>query len=169
MLSAKIILAVAGATVATAALAQIGAPGGSANPLASQSFTASDVDPANPFGGVNVRGAETSNASMSTFVYALTGSQRTELTGRCGVIIDPGNSSRYEQNARDFCRSYMAVASSTNFGATGGSGASGPSPNVSGGGGGSPGPTGPGANGTSPNSTAGTSDNANQDGGGNPR
>jgi hypothetical protein len=99
-----------------------------------------------------VPGGGTTDVNMTTFVYSLTGSQRTELAGRCGVIADPSNASRYDQKAQDFCRSYMTVASSTNFGAAANGGTT-AAPNVSGGGGGSPGPVG---NGSSTATGAGT-------------
>jgi hypothetical protein len=47
---------------------------------------------------------------MRTWVQGRTVSERSELSGRCSIIADPANASRYSDETQRFCREYMMVA-----------------------------------------------------------
>jgi hypothetical protein len=47
---------------------------------------------------------------MRTWVQGRSASERAELSGRCAVITNNANASKYPANATQFCRNYMTVA-----------------------------------------------------------
>ena len=73
-------------------------------------WTADNVTAARPFGNIDVSGAGTSTDSVRTWSQARTASERSELSGRCGIINNPANSARYPANAQQFCRSYLTAS-----------------------------------------------------------
>jgi hypothetical protein len=62
-----------------------------------------------PFGTINVSDAGKTTAQVRTWAQGRTPMERNELSGRCQVIDDPANSSRYPANAREFCSTYTAM------------------------------------------------------------
>jgi hypothetical protein len=86
-----------------------GAPAfGPALPLP-EPFTPESVAPARPFGNIDISRAGTTTAQVRTWAQGRTPMERNELSGRCQVISDPANSSRYPSNAQEFCRTYSAM------------------------------------------------------------
>jgi len=74
-------------------------------------WTADNVTAARPFGDINVNAAGTTQQSVMVWVQQRTPAERAELTGRCQVITNANNASRYPADAMQFCRNYMMVAS----------------------------------------------------------
>jgi len=68
-------------------------------------ITAESVDPAKPFGELDVTAAGATGDEIKTFFNGLTPEQQTELQQRCGVIMDPVHQERYaEETATTLCR-----------------------------------------------------------------
>ena len=81
-------------------------------------WTANNVTAARPFGDINVSAAGNTTASMRTWAQGRSASERAELSGRCEVISNSANASRYPADAQQFCRNYMMVASANPAGTT---------------------------------------------------
>jgi hypothetical protein len=73
-------------------------------------WTADNVTAERPFGAINTDAAGTTSESMRTWAQGRTASERSELSGRCTVITNPTNASRYSSETQRFCRDYMMVA-----------------------------------------------------------
>ena len=82
-------------------------------------WTADNVTAARPFGDINVSAAGNTTESMRTWVQGRSASERAELSGRCQVITNTANASRYPADAQQFCRNYMMVASAAPAGKAG--------------------------------------------------
>jgi hypothetical protein len=72
-------------------------------------WTTENVSAEQPFGKIDVSRAGTTTAQVRTWAQTRLPMERNELSGRCGVIGDPDNSSRYPANAQEFCRTYTAM------------------------------------------------------------
>jgi hypothetical protein len=83
--------------------------GGAFVPLAGP-WTTENVSAEQPFGNIDVSRAGKTTAQVRTWSRGRTPMERNELTGRCGVIDDPANSSRYPADAQEFCRTYIAMS-----------------------------------------------------------
>ncbi len=88
-----------------------GAASGSANTPSSGPWTANNVTAARPFGNINISAAGTTEQSVMAWAQQRTPAERAELSGRCEVITNASNASRYPADAQQFCRNYMMVAS----------------------------------------------------------
>jgi hypothetical protein len=100
-----------GAGGALGAGASAGATGKAGASTASQGpWSANNVTAARPFGDISIEAAGTTNESVRTWAQSKSASERAEISGRCEVITDASNSSRYPMNAQAFCRTYMMVA-----------------------------------------------------------
>ena len=94
---------------------------GSAGASASQGpWTANNVTAARPFGDINIQAAGTTPDAIRTWSQSRSATERAELQGRCDVIMNPANTSRYDMQAQTFCRNYMMVASADPTGKSGG-------------------------------------------------
>lgn len=82
--------------------------GGAFVPL-SGPWTTENVPAERPFGNIDVSRAGKTTAQVRTWAQMRTPMERNELSGRCGVVGDPANSSRYPANAQEFCRTYTAM------------------------------------------------------------
>jgi hypothetical protein len=82
--------------------------GGAFVPLAGP-WTTENVSAEQPFGNIDVSRAGKTTAQVRTWAQTRLPMERNELSGRCGVIGDPANSSRYPANAQEFCRTYTAM------------------------------------------------------------
>jgi hypothetical protein len=82
-------------------------------------WTANNVTAARPFGDINVSAAGNTTDSMRTWAQGRSASERAELSGRCQVISNSANASRYPADAQQFCRNYMMVASAAPAGKAG--------------------------------------------------
>ena len=72
-------------------------------------WTTENVSAEQPFGNIDVSRAGRSTAQVRTWAQGRTPMERNELSGRCQVIDDPANSSRYPANAQEFCSTYTAM------------------------------------------------------------
>jgi hypothetical protein len=72
-------------------------------------WTTENVSVERPFGNIDVSRAGNTTAQVRTWAQTRTPMERNELSGRCGVVGDPANSSRYPANAQEFCRTYSAM------------------------------------------------------------
>jgi hypothetical protein len=72
-------------------------------------WTTENVTQEQPFGNIDVSRAGNTTAQVRTWAQGRTPMERNELSGRCQVIDDPANSSRYPENAQEFCRTYTAM------------------------------------------------------------
>ena len=72
-------------------------------------WTTENVSPEQPFGTIDVSDAGKTTAQVRTWAQGRTPMERNELSGRCQVIDDPANSSRYPANAVEFCSTYTAM------------------------------------------------------------
>jgi hypothetical protein len=72
-------------------------------------WTIENVSAEQPFGNIDVSSAGKTTAQVRTWAQTRTPMERNELSGRCGVVGDPDNSSRYPANAQEFCRTYTAM------------------------------------------------------------
>ncbi|MDB5505591.1 MAG: hypothetical protein JWR75_229 [Devosia sp.] len=73
-------------------------------------FTPEMVDPADPFGEIDVTSAGTTQAESSAFFATLTEGQQVELGMRCAVILNPVHQERYaEETASVLCRNLLAA------------------------------------------------------------
>ncbi len=82
-------------------------------------WTADNVTAARPFGNINVTAAGSSTESMRTWAQGRSASERAELSGRCAVITNTANASKYPADAMQFCRSYMMVSAASPAGKAG--------------------------------------------------
>ena len=73
-------------------------------------WTADNVTAERPFGTINTDAAGSTGDSMRTWARGRTPSERSELSGRCSVIANPANASRFSSETQRFCRDYMMVA-----------------------------------------------------------
>jgi hypothetical protein len=73
-------------------------------------WTTDNVPATQPFGKIDVTRAGSTTAEVRTWSLSRTPLERNELQGRCAVINESANSSRYSQEAREFCRTYLIVA-----------------------------------------------------------
>ena len=85
--------------------------GAAADAPSSGPWTADNVTAARPFGSIDITPAGTTSQSVSAWAQQRTPAERAELTGRCEIITNAQNSSRFMADAVAFCRSYMMVAS----------------------------------------------------------
>lgn len=83
-------------------------PAGPFVPLAGP-WTTENVSAEQPFGAIDVSDAGKTTAQVRTWAQGRTPMERNELSGRCQVIDDPANSSRYPANAQEFCSTYSAM------------------------------------------------------------
>lgn len=109
----------AGAALALAcapALAQAPAVGGDAaapgaaiggGVPAENPFTVANIDPANPFGTVDVTMAGANAESMQAWAASLDAGLKTEISQRCDVIS--ANSSTFPADAVGFCTTWTTV------------------------------------------------------------
>ena len=88
---------------------RLGSPSLGTLPLP-ESWTTDNVTAARPFGTIDVSHAGVTTAQVRTWSLSRTPQERNELQGRCAVINESANSSRYSQDAREFCRTYLVVA-----------------------------------------------------------
>jgi hypothetical protein len=72
-------------------------------------WTTENVSAEQPFGNIDVSAAGKTTAQVRTWARTRTPMERNELAGRCGVVGDPANSSRYPANAQEFCSTYTAM------------------------------------------------------------
>ena len=86
--------------------------GGAFVPL-SGPWTTENISTDQPFGNIDVSRAGKTTAQVRTWAQTRTPMERNELSGRCGVVGDPANSSRYPANAQEFCRTYSAMQTIT--------------------------------------------------------
>jgi len=86
--------------------------GGAFVPL-SGPWTTENISAEQPFGNIDVSRAGKTTAQVRTWAQTRTPMERNELSGRCGVVGDPANSSRYPANAQEFCRTYSAMQTIT--------------------------------------------------------
>ncbi len=99
----------------TPPIGQAPSPLGPGNPLGgafvplSGPWTTENVSAEQPFGNIDVSRAGNTTAQVRTWAQTRTPMERNELSGRCGVVGDPANSSRYPANAQQFCRTYSAM------------------------------------------------------------
>ncbi len=90
-------------------------PGGMSNPRTGAfvplagPWTIENVSAEQPFGNIDVSRAGKTTAQVRTWAQGRTPMERNELSGRCGVVGDPANSSRYSANAQEFCSTYTAM------------------------------------------------------------
>lgn len=71
-------------------------------------FTPENVDPAQPFGELDVTTAGTTPEESQSFFEGLSPEQQTEVQGRCGVILSPVHQERYaEEAASVLCRNLL--------------------------------------------------------------
>ncbi len=98
---------------ATPAFAQA-MPGGAANNMAPMAtpanphpMTPADVDPAVPFGALDIAAAGNTADTIRTFSEGLTEEQKVELTSRCQVIGE--NSANFQAEAVGFCDTWVQV------------------------------------------------------------
>ena len=75
----------------------------------SDPWTTTNVPAERPFGNIDVSRAGTTTAQVRTWAQGRTPMERDELSGRCQVISDQANGSRYPANAQAFCRTYDAM------------------------------------------------------------
>jgi len=75
-----------------------------------ESWTTDNVTAARPFGAIDISHAGSTTAQVRTWSLSRTPLERNELQGRCAVINESANSSRYSQDAQEFCRTYLIVA-----------------------------------------------------------
>ena len=73
-------------------------------------WTTENVTAEQPFGNIDVSRAGKTTAQVRTWAQTRTPMERNELSGRCQVIDDPANGSRYPANALEFCRTYIAMS-----------------------------------------------------------
>ncbi len=103
-------LAATALTVAMAApafaQAMPGGAAGNAMPMATP-LTPADVDPAIPFGDIDIAAAGNTRDTVVTFAEGLTEEQKVELTSRCQVIT--GNAANYQGEALGFCETWVQV------------------------------------------------------------
>jgi hypothetical protein len=72
-------------------------------------FTSDTVDPADPFGEIDVTSAGATQEEVTAFFNALTPEQQQELAARCAVITDPVHQERYsEETATVLCNNLIA-------------------------------------------------------------
>lgn len=72
-------------------------------------FTPEVVDPADPFGEIDVTNAGATEEEVTTFFNALTPEQQTEISARCAVIMDPVHQERYsEETATVLCNNLVS-------------------------------------------------------------
>jgi hypothetical protein len=83
--------------------------GGAFVPL-SGPWTTENVSAERPFGNIDVSRAGKTTAQVRTWAQTRTPMERNELSGRCGVVGDPANSSRYPAGAQEFCSTYSAMS-----------------------------------------------------------
>jgi len=86
---------------------------GAQTPSSQGPWTADNVTAARPFGDINIQAAGTTTESVRTWVQGRSPAERAELSGRCNVITNPANSSRYDMQTQQFCRNYMMVAAAS--------------------------------------------------------
>ena len=82
--------------------------GGAFVPL-SGPWTTENVAAERPFGNIDISRAGKTTAQVRTWAQTRTPMERNELSGRCGVVGDAANSSRYPADAQEFCRTYTAM------------------------------------------------------------
>ncbi len=70
-------------------------------------FTVANIDPANPFGTVDVTMAGANAESMQAWAASLDAELKTEITQRCDVIS--ANSSTFPADAVGFCTTWTTV------------------------------------------------------------
>ena len=73
-------------------------------------WTADNVTAAQPFGNIDISGAGTSLDSVQTWSQGRSASEKSELSGRCGIINNPANAARYSDSAVQFCRNYLTAS-----------------------------------------------------------
>lgn len=78
--------------------------------LSSGPWTSDNVTAERPFGSINIDAAGNTSESMRTWAQTRSPAERAELSGRCGIIANPSNASRYTADTQRFCRDYMMVA-----------------------------------------------------------
>lgn len=87
----------------------LGKPGiGGFTPFAGP-WTTDNVPAEKPFGTIDVSRAGSTTAQVRTWAQTRTPMERNELSGRCGVIEDSANNSRYPASAQEFCHTYLIV------------------------------------------------------------
>ncbi len=79
-------------------------------------MTADNVDPTNPFGGIQVNVANLSNAKVRAFNETLNDAQKAELLDRCLVVSATANAARYGINEKTFCAAYVSITWSSRTG-----------------------------------------------------
>jgi len=91
-----------------------GAAGAAANAAANTAarWSADTVTAAQPFGTMDITPAGSTPSSVGTWVNSRTPAEKAELSGRCSVINDAVNASRYSAEAQAFCRN-MVTAQNT--------------------------------------------------------
>jgi hypothetical protein len=83
-----------------------------AGPAAAQDFTTKNVDPAHPFGSINVYNVGVDPTQVSTWAKSLSAGQKQEIVGRCSVILQ--NQQNYLSETTNFCQ-YFAIAAAENI------------------------------------------------------
>ena len=78
------------------------APGANA-PVQANPFTPADIDPALPFGAIDVIPAGNTAETVMAWAAQLTEEQKVELTSRCLII---GAGDNYQPPAKDFCTTW---------------------------------------------------------------
>ena len=82
-------------------------------------FTAKNVDPAHPFGSINVYNVGLDPAQVSAWAKTLNAGQKQEVVGRCSVIIQ--NQQNYFSETTNFCQNLaIAIAESASGNANAG-------------------------------------------------
>ena len=87
----------------------VGGAGATATAQAYPNWTAETVSPSQPFGAIDTVPAGTTPTAVAVWVNGRTPAERAELTGRCNVINNQANASRYDTNAKNFCRNYTTA------------------------------------------------------------
>ena len=72
-------------------------------------WTTDTVPAAMPFGSIDVSAAGTTPASVSNWTRGRSDTEKAELSGRCSVITNSSNASRYPASAAQFCRNYRTA------------------------------------------------------------
>ncbi len=105
--AAAAVFAVLSATslAATGAFAQAALPGGDA--AANNPYNAGNVDPAVPFGAIDIALAGATAATVQTWANTLSDEQKLELVNRCQVIN--ANVAGYQPPAVSFCEMWTTA------------------------------------------------------------
>ena len=87
-----------------------GAAGGAA-PAMEDPLTPADVDPARPFGELDIAAAGNTVETVQAWAAQLTDDQKSDITNRCRVIET--NADNYQEPVRTFCQNWIRAIEMT--------------------------------------------------------